>query len=307
MRNVFDQYEQPENKLTHALFTTLDRERSYLRPFLRYLGVPDIPALKSLQITEQQVPGIQEVDAEELDAKELEKRGLPDGCVFTDEGWAVLFESKVQAHVSVKQLRRHRKTAIRNGFESPHLVVIAVDEAPKNVPEGTLTITWKDVYRWFNKRSHEPWARELIRYMQSFERKMLAKNYEIRGTITVFDADPAAIPACRALVLSGKNSADYQVLAAVMALGRAGRAAGHRLLLEVVKEETVPDDVRLRAALSLGQRRNGTECNRWEVSIAHCTTGYRVAEDEIRRELVETYRSGVGSVALRDAMVKLDP
>ncbi len=81
MRNVFDQYEQPENKLTHARFTTLDRKRAYLRPFLSHLGVPNVPPVKSLRISEQQVPGVQEFDAEELDA-----RGLPDACVFTDGG-----------------------------------------------------------------------------------------------------------------------------------------------------------------------------------------------------------------------------
>ncbi len=182
MRNLFDQYEQPENKLTHALFSTLDRERSYIRPFLGYLGVPNIPPVKNLRITEQQVPGLVEADAEDIDTS-----GLPDACVFTDEGWAVLFECKVQAHVDAEQLRRHRATAIRHGFESPHLVVIAVDETAGNVPDGIIRITWKDVYRWFGKRSHEPWASEFIRYMQTFERKMIAKDYEIRGTITMFD------------------------------------------------------------------------------------------------------------------------
>ena len=52
MRNVFDQYDQPENKLTHALFSTLDREQSYLRPFLHHLGVSDVPSSESLRITE---------------------------------------------------------------------------------------------------------------------------------------------------------------------------------------------------------------------------------------------------------------
>ena len=187
MRNLFDQYDQPENRLTHALFATLDRHRPYLRPFLRHLGVPDIPPVKSLRITEQQVPGMQEVDAEELDARERDTRGLPDACVFTDEGWAVLFECKVQAPVKADQLRRHRKTAIRHGFDSPHVVVIAVEETTRTTAKGTITVTWRDVYRWFNKRAHEPWARELVHYMRTFERKMLAKDYEIRGTITVFD------------------------------------------------------------------------------------------------------------------------
>lgn len=182
VRNLFDQYEQPENKLTHALFSTLDHERGYLRPFLQYLGLLDVPAVRSLRITEQEVPGLPQSDAEDVD-----NSGLPDACVFTNEGWAVLFECKVQARVGVEQLLRHRKTAIRHGFESPHLVIVAVDEAAGTAPDGTIRITWRDVYCWFSRRSHEPWARELIRYMQTFERKMLARDYEIRGTITVFD------------------------------------------------------------------------------------------------------------------------
>jgi len=140
------------------------------------------PPVKSLRISEQQIPGLQESDADENDT-----RGLPDACVFTDEGWVVVFECKAQAHVSASQLRRRRKTAIRHGFESPLVVVIAVDEAAGTAPDGAIAVTWRDVYRWFSKRSHEPWARELVQYMQTFERKMLAKDYEIRGTITVFD------------------------------------------------------------------------------------------------------------------------
>ena len=41
MRNIFDQYEQPENRLTHALVTTLDQDRALLGPLLRWLPVPE--------------------------------------------------------------------------------------------------------------------------------------------------------------------------------------------------------------------------------------------------------------------------
>ena len=39
LRNVFDQFSQPENRLTHALVCTLSNERALIRPFLRWLGV----------------------------------------------------------------------------------------------------------------------------------------------------------------------------------------------------------------------------------------------------------------------------
>ena len=183
MRNIFDQYEQPENKLTHALFSTLDKDRSLLRPFLIHFGVPCVPPTKDLRITEQRVPGSLEVDCEKADSQ-----GLPDACVFTDDDWAVLFECKVQDRVHVHQLNRHRRTMKRHGFSSSHVVAISVDGTRETTQDGTITVTWRDVYRWFNKRTQESlWANELVRYMRVFEQRMLATDYEIRGTITVFD------------------------------------------------------------------------------------------------------------------------
>lgn len=183
MRSIFDQYEQPENRLTHALATVLDKERSLLAPFLRWLGIRDIPKPRTLMLTEQQVPGLLQEDADDIDAK-----GLPDAAIFDEDGWAVLFECKIQAHVKLSQLKRHRETAKRHGFESPWIVVISVDELSYDLPERTIAKSWRDVYVWFTRRASKSiWVRDLVRYMQVFERKMLLQDYQIRGTITVFD------------------------------------------------------------------------------------------------------------------------
>ncbi len=183
VRNIFDQYEQPENRLTHALVTALDQDRALLAPFLRWIGIDDVSKPRSLMITQQQVPGTIQDDADDV-----EQKGLPDAAVFDEAGWAVLFECKVQAKTSTSQLKRHRATAKRNGFESPWIVVISVDELTQTLPEKTLCKTWRDVYVWFNGRAASSyWARQLVEYMQTFERKMLARDYQIRGTITVFD------------------------------------------------------------------------------------------------------------------------
>lgn len=106
MRNIFDQYEQPENRLTHALVTTLEQERSLLVPFLRWLGIRDVPRPSTLMLTEQQVPGRLQEDAEDLDWK-----GLPDAAIFDEDSWAVLFESKLQSRPNRNQVERHRRTA----------------------------------------------------------------------------------------------------------------------------------------------------------------------------------------------------
>ena len=137
MRNVFDQYSQPENRLTHALVCTIDADRSLLRPFLRWAGARDIPSSARLRITEQQVPG------EAAPGDETEGRGLPDACIFDDDGWALLIEAKVQAGVSLGQLRRHVATAQRHGFDKPSLLLLSVDDPPTRLPAKSAHRPWR--------------------------------------------------------------------------------------------------------------------------------------------------------------------
>jgi len=57
VRNLFDQYQQAENRLSHALAVCLNEDRSLLEEFLKWIGVlPPIPA-KRLRVAEQGLPG----------------------------------------------------------------------------------------------------------------------------------------------------------------------------------------------------------------------------------------------------------
>jgi len=182
MRNVFDQYSQPENRLTHALVTALFEDRSLLRPFARWAGAAAIPPVKRLHVTEQQIPGVP------VSGDEDEARGLPDASIYDHDCWLLMIESKVQAGLERDQLRRHLRTAQRHGFESPHLLVLSVDEAHPDLPAGVAHRPWREVYRWFRKRGDESdWARRFTRYVEIFESRMIARDYAIRGTLTMFD------------------------------------------------------------------------------------------------------------------------
>ena len=181
MRNVFDQYDQPENRLTHALMVTLANDKKLVRPFLKLVGVKRVPALKDIELGLQRVPG------QEVDSIKDGKEGLPDGCFFDQDSWAVVIEAKVQAGISVNQLKRHRKTSARYGYAQPHVVLLSIDK-PKSLPNWVTHIEWKNLYRWFNKRtSDSSWARHFVEYMHVFEAKMIAEDYNIRGTLTMFD------------------------------------------------------------------------------------------------------------------------
>lgn len=181
MRNVFDQYDQPENRLTHALMITLANDKKLIRPFLKLVGVKRIPALNKIQLGLQCVPG------QEVDSIKDGKGGLPDGCLFDQDGWAVVIEAKVQAGISINQLKRHRKTSARYGYEHPHVVLLSIDK-PKSLPDWATHLEWKNLYSWFSRRTADSsWARHFVEYMHVFEAKMIAKDYNIRGTLTMFD------------------------------------------------------------------------------------------------------------------------
>lgn len=181
MRNLFDQYEQPENKLTHALMVSLDRDRKLLQSFLEWIGTKNIPSVKQLEVAEQAIPGVYVGEADEF-----EQRGLPDGFI-SHESWAVVIECKVQDKLKRHQLDRHIKTAERSGFPNPYLIAITVEPFRRKLPLNCKAIQWTDIYQWLGQLPKSVWARDLRRYMEIFEFKMLQRNYQIRGTITVFD------------------------------------------------------------------------------------------------------------------------
>ncbi|MCK4627453.1 MAG: hypothetical protein KAT56_00545 [Sedimentisphaerales bacterium] len=183
MRNIFDQYDQQENRLTHALICTLANDKKLIPPFLRWLKGENIPPLKNIHIGQQQPPG------QEAKVEKEGKGSIPDACFFDDEGWALVIESKVQDKIRIGQLRRHRQTAACYGYENAHVVLIAVDHPSKSqiLPDGVHYVSWKAVYQWFVHRSKmSDWAGRLVEYMQVFEANMIDHDYNIRGTLTMF-------------------------------------------------------------------------------------------------------------------------
>jgi len=73
MRNLFDQYTQPENRRTHSLATVIDQDHGLLKSFLSRFGPQGYPAVTKSTVIEQSLPG-------KLEASEGAAigRGLPD-------------------------------------------------------------------------------------------------------------------------------------------------------------------------------------------------------------------------------------
>jgi len=181
MRNVFDQYEQPENRLTHAFMVSLEKDRTLLKAFLKWIEAERVPPVSSIQLAEQEVPGVYQSSDDKN-----ERKGLPDGFIYSRE-WAVLIESKVQSRLSKDQLDRHQKTAERSGFVDVQLIAITVDPFKGKLTPNSKVILWTSIYQWLGNFPKSEWAQDLRQYMEIFEQNMVLSDYQIRGTVTVFD------------------------------------------------------------------------------------------------------------------------
>ncbi|MEQ8735655.1 MAG: hypothetical protein RIC29_12085 [Rhodospirillaceae bacterium] len=183
MRNIFDQYQQPENRLSHALLTALKEDKALLIRFVQ-LVTGKVAPKRSLQITEQSVPG-------QLEPSENEKRGLPDGWIYSEDDWCILIESKVESDFSRSQLQRHRATAARCGFTQIFLVGITGFTDPKNTIELDKILSWKQIYAWLKASSQKSyWASQVASYFEVAEVKMSEGGQLKQSTLTEFTGIP---------------------------------------------------------------------------------------------------------------------
>jgi len=186
MRNVFDQYTQPENRLTHALVSALSEDRRLLRLFVRWATRQRIGRTVPLEIIEQSLPG--ERVAAETDA---EKRGLPDACIYRNNDWVLLIKSKVASPLRTEQLQRHFRTASRRGFQIITLLVIDVDGTDLALPDGTILRKWSEIYAWLiAQSSRSDWAKRAADYFVIAENRLVEEGYLKEGTLTTFSGIP---------------------------------------------------------------------------------------------------------------------
>jgi hypothetical protein len=185
VRNIFDQYAQPENQLTHAVVSSLGADPALLRKFIRWV-CGERPPSRRLEVIEQRLPGEEEL----IDETEVERRGLPDAWIHDGNTWALILENKIQAPLRASQLARHRRMAERRGFSDTRLASF-VTERPKRLAfDGLRVIEWTELYAWLRKERTSEWARRLTEYMEVLERKLAEEEYLREGVLTVFAGIP---------------------------------------------------------------------------------------------------------------------
>jgi hypothetical protein len=182
MRHLFDQYNQPENRLTHALVSSLANDPILLKNFIQW-ATGHKPPTSHLFVVEQTLPGREEPENED----EERHRGLPDGWVYDEQDWCLLIENKIKSPLTRGQLDRHRVTAMKRGFQNISLLALVPNVSDETGLYGEFVNTrkWTDLYLWMSQQSQSEWAG--VSYMQVLEQKLVLENYLQEGTLTLFD------------------------------------------------------------------------------------------------------------------------
>jgi hypothetical protein len=183
IRNIFDQYTHPENRLTHALVQVLARDHSLLHDFANFATGLTPPKGSPLTLSCQLIPGREE--RRPMDEDDTDRQGVPDAWIFDDRArWAVLCECKLTAGLSRDELERHISTAQKRGFDSPCLLVITPhDKAPAVVARvasmvPTSWVSWAQISRFLAAYPRSPLVREFLDYMRVVEADLMVKGYD---------------------------------------------------------------------------------------------------------------------------------
>jgi len=186
MRNLFDQYTQRENKVTHALVSALYEDPRLLKSFVKWVTGQSQNKSK-LAIVEQRLPGEPEISEDES-----EKRGLPDAWIFDEDNeWSLIIESKIAATLSSEQLKRHYKTALRRGYTNVLVLAMDVVEPKSKLPKWAKFISWSETYTWLKSQSKQSdWANKVANYLEVAESRFTEDNYLKEGTLTTFAGIP---------------------------------------------------------------------------------------------------------------------
>ena len=182
IRNIFDQYTQPENRLTHALVSSIAQDQYLLREFLTWTTGHTIHPKETIYVIEQSLP-----DQIEESEDEATHKGLPDACIYNNQGWVLIIESKVALKVSINQLNRHISTLKNRGFWDIQLLIINTDNNETRLPQHSFIKTWSEIYVWGYKYIEKSmWAKQFTGYFEVAEMKMIKDEYLKEGTLTRF-------------------------------------------------------------------------------------------------------------------------
>jgi hypothetical protein len=97
----------------------------------------------------------------------------------------VFIESKVIAKLGAEQINRHRRTAMRRGFDAITAVAIAPNLSC-TLPPATVPLKWQDVYTWLCRHaSNSEWAKRAAEYLEIAEARLIDAEWPSEAAATI--------------------------------------------------------------------------------------------------------------------------
>lgn len=187
MRNIFDQYSQPENKLTHALACCLNEDHELLKSFVKDFLKLEIKNTKDIKIVEQTFPDNKK---EDLTKDEDKLTGLPDALIYVESEWCIVIENKISCGLTEDQLSRHVRSVKRYDFKQIYGVTFTISNYQFDNASWKHAY-WTDFYIWLKKlKTQSKWVTALIEYLEVLEMKLANDKYLTEGTLTTFTGIP---------------------------------------------------------------------------------------------------------------------
>jgi hypothetical protein len=187
VRNIFDQYSQSENRLSHALATVLHEDVELRQQFLDRFIKAKSPSAKNVRVSEQRFPNLSAA----LDGKQ-KAESVPDIWLYDEAGWCAVIECKISSRLSLSQINRHAATAERYfDFKTIHKVAITALDGHDDLPKDITHISWVDIYVWLiaDQRAGA-WSQHAARYFEILEAQMIDNEQLVAGALTTFSGFP---------------------------------------------------------------------------------------------------------------------
>jgi hypothetical protein len=197
-KNIFDQYEEKENRVTHALAHAVASDRRLVQEFLRVLLQRPCPHDCVLEI--QELP----IHVRRTGSNEEATGTRPDLWIYSKEAeFACVIENKLTASLDKEQLLGHLKRAIKRGFTDTTVVAItpSYSQVPPAIVEAqkqTGSIVWRTwpelhnwLTRWANNAVSDTWlVHQFCEFLQLTEEGLLKEGKNMGGRLTEFTGIP---------------------------------------------------------------------------------------------------------------------
>lgn len=197
IRNLFDQYDQEENRLTHSLLHTIASDKEILKNFIKF-SVGKLPFERRANILiGSQGKFTCQLIFEKSNRTKMES--IPDGLIYDNEGkFCILIESKVTAPLDIKQLDAHLRQIKRYGVQNPILIILTTDrKSPEKVinsiKKHNAEVYWKpwwQIYQWIDRYKSHGVVKEFRAYMELLELNIINRNNVWEGMMTKFNGIP---------------------------------------------------------------------------------------------------------------------